>query len=372
MKNAEAGSITKIIAAVIIGVMLIFMIGIVANGWQNDLDSDNSGDVGVKNDDADNINGDTVEGGTADNITQTQKPSIPKIVSYLTGLEIDVDMENRLPYAFVVEPNAPIYGISNSELTIEIPIENGNTRFVVFNTDTSALGKIGALAHTRNYISTISDFFGGIQVAYGNDDIISYSSSPTTLHIDFSKNLKYAYKENGKNIYTDKDNLQAIASIEGIDNESYKKQNMPFAFCEYYDSVSGNTAAQSILIPYSDSNSTQLVYDSQTSCYLLQKSGKYKVDMLDGKTASYKNVFILFSDMITYELSSGTETIVDVTSGGSGYYISDGRLTEIRWSVDENNNLIFEYLSGEQLVVNRGNSYIGFSKSSELDSVIFE
>ena len=373
MKNAEASNITKIIAAVIIGVMLIFMIGIVANGWQNDLNGENSGEVDDSNDNADNLNGDTDENeGTADNITVEKEPEIPKFMSYLTGLKITEDMDGILPYAILIEPGAPIYGISGSELTIEIPTENGNTRFVVYRNDISNLGKIGAITKTRNYISQTVKFFGGIQVAYGNDDIVSYSSIPSTLHIDLSKNSDYVYKENGKNIYTDRENLETLVKSEGIDLLSYKNQNMPFEFVEYYETVSGNASAETVLIPYTDTNSTYLKYDAASKTYHLYKGERAKVDMLDGKTALYKNVFVLFSNMITYELSSGTETVVDTASGGSGYYITDGTLTELRWSVDKNGNLTFKDLNENKLTVNRGNSYIGYYKASDLSSVIFD
>ena len=94
--------------------------------------------------------------------------------------------------------------------------------------------------------------------------------------------------------------------------------------------------------------------------------------MLDGKVASYKNVFVLFADMITYETSAGTESIVNTAGGGSGYYATGGKLIEIRWSVGQNGELVFKDLSGAKLVVNRGNSYVGYYKSSDSQSVTFE
>ena len=76
--------------------------------------------------------------------------------------------------------------------------------------------------------------------------------------------------------------------------------------------------------------------------------------------------------MVTYEMANGTETVVRSESSGSGYYVTAGTLTEIRWSADASGSLSFVTLSGEGLTVNRGNSYIGYYKASESGSVTFE
>lgn len=379
MKNATVGSIPKLLAATIIGVVFIFLIGTVASGWQNknDNNDNNSGDTDDTIGDADESNGDTDKNdGTADNNNQNnevipEEPKPPEFTSYLTGLEISPELAGKLPYAITVEPGAPLYGISGSEITIEIPTESGETRFLVYRSDISQLGKIGAIAKTRNYISQITKFFGGILIANGNEDIVSYNSLASTLHIDLSKNIEYIYRENGKNVYTDYHNLNEIVKSNGINTSTYIIQQIPFDFCDYFDTVIGKASANSVILPY-ENNDSKLIYDTTEKCYFLSKNGRDKVDMLDGKTASYKNVFVLFADMVTYEMSSGTETVVNTGTRGTGYYISDGKLTEIRWNVESNGQLVFKNLTGEKLVVNRGNSYIGYYKASDSNSVIFE
>lgn len=377
MKNASGSSIAKLLAATIIGVVLIFLIGTAASGWQNKTNGDNSGEIGESTDNADETDGDTDKNeGTADNnsqgtIVEPEEPKPPEFINYLTGLETSAELTSKLPYVITVEPYAPLYGISGSEITVEIPTENGETRFLVYRTDISQLGKIGAIAKTRNYISQIVKFFGGILVANGNEDIVSYSSLPSTLHIDLCKNTEYIYRENGKNIYTDYQNLSTIAKNQGIDTTTYVMQQLPFDFCDYFENVEGKAVANSITLPY-ENNETKLLLNDNDGTYMLSKNGRDKVDMLDGKTASYKNVFILFADMITYEMSSGTETVVNTASRGTGYYISNGTLTEIRWSVEANGQLLFKNLSGEKLIINRGNSYIGYYKASESNSVVFD
>ena len=86
------------------------------------------------------------------------------------------------------------------------------------------------------------------------------------------------------------------------------------------------------------------------------------MDMLSGKNISYKNVFILFADSTTYEKSGGSELVVDIISGGRGYYISNGRYVEFTWSTDVSGALSFLTLSGEKLKVNPGNNYFAYYK----------
>ena len=86
--------------------------------------------------------------------------------------------------------------------------------------------------------------------------------------------------------------------------------------------------------------------------------------MLTGKNIAFTNLFILFANTTTYETHNGTELVLDNVSGGSGYYISGGQATEIKWRVNDSGDLEFTSLDGEILSVNRGNAYVGYFKAS--------
>ncbi len=376
--------IHRVLSVILIALFLIFIIAIIANAGNPKDQNSNSGDTDEIIGDADK-NGDDIEGndGTVDNITpdspgddlnteETDNPYIPLFVNYLTGLECTEDIAYKVPYIFVSEPLAPIYGISDSEITVEIPIENGNTRFLIYRTDISELGKIGSLTKTRDYMTVISNFFGGIVSAYGCDDIVSYQTPSSSFHLDLSNHQDKIYKENGKNIYIDNIGIKNAAESEYINTDSYKTQNMPFEFCEFGNTILGKTSSYTVTLPYSNLNSTYLKFNETNNKYQLYKGERLKIDMLTGETAAYTNVFVLFADALTYEMSSGTQTVIETAKKGSGYYLTSGTLTEIRWEVDENSNLIFKDLTGNKLTVNRGNSYIGYYKSADASSVIFE
>jgi hypothetical protein len=358
----------------LIAVILILTAGIAVSGWQDDTNEENSGDNGNNTENADN-NIDTTlpdedDAPPLNNTENEQK--LPEYISYLTGLKITEEVNASRPFAFVMTPSAPLYGISDAELVIEIPTEAGMTRLLVYNDDITELGKIGALSPTRDFISDLTKFFGGILVANGEDDIVDYDSFNVSLHVDVSESKKYYYTENAKNIYTNSEMLDEYCYSHGIDKSTVRKPSLPFEFCEYGQSVSGNTSAAIISIPYASDADSTFTYDKNTSTYVFSKGGRDKIDMLSGKVAAFTNVFVLFADTTTYEKSDGVESITDTATSGTGYYVSMGKLTEIRWSVSDDGSLSFKTLDGETLIVNRGNSYIGYYKSASSDAVYFE
>ena len=370
------GGLYKIISAVLIAVLLILIIGFAVFGLNGD-EGENSGDINADAQiNADKPNGDTDENnGTADNIygeSDNEAVSGTQTLSYyLTGLPCDEDIYYANPFVLLTDPMAPAYGISKAQMLIEIPVENGQTRYLAYHSSLEGLGKLGAFSPTRDYISAIVNFFGGILAANGNDDIVSYDAPAQNLHLDLAENVAYRYKENGKRIYSDEALLMSLVAKESIDTEYIVTRSLPFDFCDTDDTVMGKTKARTVTIPYSVGMETKLIYNDNTGRYTLIKGNAECTDMLTGNAAEFDNAFVLFSDMITYELSLGTQTVVSTASGGTGYYITKGTLTEIRWSVDDAGELRFFGLDGKVLVVNRGTSYISYYKAADASAVTF-
>ena len=368
MKSFKMNGFNKLLVFLMIVIILICLVGFAANGWQspNENKSD-SGDVGENTDQTDGNKDDegnktpTDENQSGEN-REEEIIEIPKYYNTITGLEISADQLSSTPLGFVINSDSPLYGISDSDVVFEIPTEKSSTRFVAYTTNKNMLWKVGTLAPTRAFISSLSNLFGGLIISYKNDDIVKYNAldvSGTTL--DLSKFSGSYYVENSNYIYTSADLVSgAMINTDSLKLSVYKSP--PYVLSG--ETVIGTTRANTIILPYSDLSETEFYYSQDTKEYTLYKSGIKKNDMLTGKSASFTNVFILFANSTTYENADGKELVMDITSGGSGYYISNGYLTEFRWSVDENGSLIFKNLNGETLSVNKGNSYIGYFKSS--------
>ena len=426
MKSSNSNGLHKFLSVVLIAVLLVFVVGFASNGWEEDQGEPDNGEDGGKTDETDENkdgtnqenNGTTNDGNNGNDIKDPEnndeketeddenkedltpseddkneedkkeeeekendekeeeellppQESIPKpplYINLMTGLEITAEEQNRIPFGFVFDPLAPLYGISSSELAIEFPIEDGTTRLLSYTTDDSALWKIGSLVETRAFISAMSYFFGGIVISYGNDDVIPYDILDTSkLEFDLSKNQGSYHRENAKYVYTSYEKLNsALETVKGDFGGAYK--NAPYDFVSD-GIITGVSEATTVKIPYSDKSDTTLYYSEKSGKYLLYKGGNRKVDMLSGTNVSFDNVFVLFADATTYEKASGTELVMDVMNGGRGYYVTKGTLTEFTWGLNELGEMCFYSLSGERLTVNTGNSYISFYKASDASSV---
>ncbi len=368
MKSFKNSGIHRLLSFVLIAVLLICVVGFAVGGLQlnSDIDSD-SGDIGDTTENTDENKDLTDNNQTDDNSTLTppEEPAedIEKYYNKITGLEISDAELTKTPIGFVLDSTMPLYGVSCADITLEFPIENGKTRLLSYTTNYSALWKIGAMSPTRSFISFTSNLIGGIVVSYGNDDIIKYSAwDASKINLDISKISDCYYVENTLYIYTGIESVNsAMQNNEAIVGSEYKEP--PFEFSD--TKVFGTTDSKSVIIPYSDNNQSQFYYSAESEKYAFYKSGIKKNDMLNGKGIQYSNLFVLFANTTTYENSNGCELVLDNTSGGSGLYISLGKATEIKWSVNESGELEFRTLDGEILSVNRGNSFISYYKASE-------
>jgi hypothetical protein len=91
--------------------------------------------------------------------------------------------------------------------------------------------------------------------------------------------------------------------------------------------------------------------------------------MLNDKKVGFKNIFILFTDTMTYEGTSSTEMVMNTIGSGTGYYLSNGVGQSLTWESDVSGSLSFYDETGSKLTINRGSSYLGFVKSAKAADV---
>ncbi len=370
MKIIKNGNLAKLVAFFLIAILLTIAIAFSANGWREEDKIEP---------DSDNVEDNTMSNGNADENTDGPSGSedIPAIVPkpiynhYITGLQISEEKANQRPFAVVVDTASPLYGISTSYLTVELPTEKENSRFLMFTDDATTLGKLGSIAPTRDYITNLAHYFGATIVSYGNDDYFEYSN---TVHknekIDFSFHLGYSYSEfDNKYIYTNADLVKAYIKNNNINNLLSGTTAIPYTLISPSKSTMGDI--KSIYIPYSPNSSTELFYNEEDGKYYMKKNDTSVIDMINGKSASYDNVFVLYADSTTYETATSTQLILATNTGGTGYYISNGTKRTIKWSVNSDGNMFFLDENNNLLDVNCGSSYIGFAKSSRPEDVVF-
>ncbi len=360
MKSLKHSNLIRSIALFLVAAALIGTIGFAANGWQSiTTPEDNSGESDNDNDNADN-NKDNTE------ITPEDPIYIPKFTSYLTGNEITEAEYFARHICFAMNSEGPLYGLSSSEIAIELPTEGGSTRFISYMNSKNMPGKIGTVIPSRQYIDNIVKYFGGILVSSGKDDSVVYNGFDiTNSRFDLSENTGYHYTEYTHYIYTNGDLITAGITNSGLGSPPVSKDNMPYKFTDFgEDAILGNDIALNIKLNFSKENNTELIYSKTSKKYILSKLGETKKDLINDKTIEFDNIFVLFADAITYETLESSEMVLDTVSGGFGKYIYGGTSVDISWSVDSSGNLSFKNAESDDLIINRGTSYIGFMKSS--------
>ena len=289
---------------------------------------------------------------------------LPEYFDRLTGLPTTIDKADDASIAFVLNSTDPLFGVKSSKVTIEIPTECGGTRLVVHIDKDTLPGKIGSLSPTRGYISSLSSAFSGLLVSYGNDGKLGTTENVNSF--DMSEAIGYSYTEYTTYHYTNADLV--TAGIKNLSLADNTVDVLPYTFVKYGDEIRYTQRAARLTTPYSNVNTTDLVYSGETGEYTLLKNGNATIDLLNGKAITYKNVFLLYADSITYETSDYTEMILN-TDGGKGLYLTGGTYTEIYWFRGDNGELIFTTPSGDILEINRGTSFISVAKSSESKSI---
>ncbi len=368
MNTVKNGNLIKAVAFFVIIAIIALTLVIVANGWQDDTTMpDNS--------EADGEIQDTPTSGDADNDTPPkqetpntpQKPEQPMYLCPITGLESTEEISKSRPLVFTIDTNAPTYGISSARLIIEVPFENGTTRSLLFTYEGENLGKLGSITNTRDMLLELCKDFGGLSVSLGNDSNKSTATSEEYEQVDLGINSGYHYTEYSTFCYTNADLVKAMMKNLGID--STLTQSSPFNFIGYFDKeVEGETNAAKISVNYGVNNKTSFTFDKDSGEYTLSKNAMEVRDLLNDKKTSFTNLFILFADSTTYETDKYTETVLDL-SCGEGLYFTGGKATKIIWTRTEDGNFVFFDQSGDELIVNRGCSYISFVKASMKGSV---
>ena len=366
MNKARYGNYAKLIAFFLVAVLLIVGFGFATEGWWQDTEEDKP------NTDTDNPK-DNISNDTSENTNNQDAPVIaePEYINSITGLEISEDAARNRHYAFVLDTDSPLYGLSLCDLIAEFPTESESTRLLAFINNTDKLSKIGSIAQTRSYISNVSRFFSSIIVHNGNDGVAPSESCDIRGSVfDLSERTGYYYTEYTKFTYSNGDLISAGIFNSNINTTAEKETATPYSFAAYGETIDiGDSIAKTVIIPFSDRSETELYYQSADKCYTFNKNGSMKNDMLNDKKTSFKNVFVIFADSITYEAQNATELVMNTIGKGKGYYITEGFSTDITWESNSEGNMTMYDKNGEKLEVNRGNAYIGFVKSSKAENV---
>lgn len=338
MNTKRTSNLLRSIAFFLTGVILVCTFGFTVDGWL-------VGDEDIPTEDL------PTDGEISEEVIPEIPPEEEKVIYYnkITGLETGEELSKLAPLAYVMEKNSPLFGLSGADIIIDIPTE-GENRLITIRTDNNNLWKIGAMAPGRGYISSLAGLFGANLISFGNDDIIEYENCTPPSIIEVSG---ISYKEYNSYTYTNSDLLK------GSITEREFAASLPYTHAEIGENIIFETTAAKAKF-----EDTELVYDEETSNYIWYENGEAQRDLINGKALSFANCLILFADSVIYDNQSGTQMVMNTIGTGSGYYLTNGTYTRINYTSSQSGSMTLYSETSEQLIINRGEIYIRYLKSS--------
>ena len=370
MNKTTTSNPVRLIAFFLTAIILTCTFGFTVDGWA-DL-SDDPNDEG-KDKPSNSEDSNQFPSLPEDDQTSTEPEiHIPEYTHRLTGLEITKGETGLINIAVVMDSTLPLYGISSADILCKIPTEEGS-KYLAFLSDTSKLWKIGSLSPTRGYISNLASYFSGAMLCYGTEDKIDYTQCDIgKTVIDLTKNQGYHYTESTGGIFTNHDLLSGALADSDLSFGSCAP--LPFVHNEFgqeeivfYDNIATN-----VIIDRSGKYDCELRYDTESGSYTVYKNGDAITDAATNDVPTFENCFILFADSITYDRTDINQMVLDTVGSGSGYYITNGSYTEIKWSAASGGIMTFYSQSGEKLTINRGKIFLSFVKSSLSNNISFQ
>lgn len=301
----------------------------------------------------------------------------------LTGLnDLTDEAIGKRPVAVMVNnvPAAlPQYGISAADIIFELPVEGNQTRLMALYADYTQVPKICAVRSCRYYYPAIAKGFDAYYVHWGQDPTItSYLNSLNMDRFDGMANTAglygrdssrrssgYALEHTG---YFDGTRIVSAINSLGMRSDLLEsKQDTAFNFCEFGAVVKPEGNVCEKLYVNFGAQSATLTYNSETNTYLKKHNGNAHVDGVTGEQLEFTNVFVLETSITTRDSVDHKAINWQGSSSATGYYISNGVVQKINWSqANESSYLKFYTESGEELVINRGKSYIAYCRRGQV------
>ncbi len=331
---------------------------------------------------------------TAGITAETADPSNPNAINPLTGIQ-DMDPANIGKRSVSVSINnhpeaLPSRGIGSADVIYEFETEGGQTRMLALFADVAKMPEMGSLRSARIIACDLSGGTNSIFIHYGeNGRVPEFLTSNHLDDIDGniyskgadqsvdgvitlskgiyfwrdsvwlkSRDLEHTAVTNGANV------LRGITDL-GITLEGETPSLFAFTSKSSPSLAAGKSCTKLVVYFSTNNDDSTFTYDSATKMYLKSEYGDPQIDETTGQQIAVKNVFTLFANIQPHG-----DTTIDayLTEGGIGYYCSEGKLIDIKWTkAGPNDPILVTDMSGKTIQVNAGKSYINVVRKTVTD-----
>lgn len=298
------------------------------------------------------------------------------VINEFSGEWIDESLSNQRPLCIMINnivDAMPQSGISQADITYEMLVEGGITRYMCVFKDYSNLEKLGPVRSARHYYVQMANMLGGIYAHVGwsvyaeswikdtglNNLNGLYDS--TTFYRDESRVVPH-------NCYTNSEKLKEGIAAAGYSTEYLGEKSKAFAFNVEDTALGSGQTANKVTTAYNDSSTRWYEYNADEKLYYRFQYGTEQIDDQTNEQLRYKNLIVMFVQYT--DLGDGLQNI-DWDKTGTGYYITDGEYEAISWRKD--NGVVKYYTAdGKQLKMNPGKTFVTVFDETKQDKIIFE
>lgn len=295
--------------------------------------------------------------------------------SELTNELIDESLKDQRPIAVMVDNELtalPHYGLSKADVVYEMMNSTANgriTRFMALYKDYESVDRIGSIRSTRPTNVILSAEWNAILCHDGGPFYIDeYLAEDCTDNISGG----FARIKNGKAYefteYITEGEVVSRANAANIDleyNDYYEGEHYQFASESnpvYLDKVYGEAAFDATVVdlPFAH-NGSYLEYNEEDGLYYYSEYGDPHLDPgNDNQQLCFKNLLIQSCGFTQYDEHG--YMIFDCVSKGGGYYITNGKAVLVNWEKKSMTSptRYYDAVSGEEIKINTGKTYVGF------------
>ena len=280
--------------------------------------------------------------------------------------QVEIFNGNERPIAVMIDNHKgalPQGGLNNAYMVYEIIVEGGESRLMALFKGKD-LEKIGPVRSARHYF---------LDYALENDAIYVHFGWSPQAESDISdlgvNNINGIFesetsfwrtrdKSAPHNVATSTEKILEIAETKGYRQTSTKESVLNYVTEEV--NLENGIIANTVEIPYSESNEARYEYNPETQRYQRFSKGIEETDWTTGENVTTKNIIITFARNTTLNdgENKGRQTLHNVGEL-EGFYITNGKAIQITCEKSTRSaQTVYKDLEGNEIEVNDGNTYV--------------
>ena len=306
--------------------------------------------------------------------------------SELTNEWIDEALKNQRPIAVLVDNEKTAldhYGLTQADIVYELMNSTANgevTRFMAIVKDWDNITRFGSIRSVRPTNFMLAPEYDAVLVHDGGPFYIdAYLKNPWIDNLSGG----FARIENGKaKEFTEYVTTGEIAS-------RLKANKISEEYTSYYQGAhwkfADESAPMKLMAARSDAkactlvdlpfphNESELEYDADSNTYLYSEYGAPHIDLEnDKKQLAFTNIVLQCAEVVQLDANGYMEFKVYQQSG-KGYYITGGAAIPVTWEkgVDYEPTKFYD-MSGNEIILNTGKTYVGFVSTDRWDELVLK